>query len=191
MMKEEKRKPFKPLQGRLLISEPALQDFYFKQSVVLLAEHNENGSFGLIINKPISVTLNEVTRDFPSFDAPLFLGGPVKTDNIYYIHTLGNVIKESLKIMDGLYWGGDIAVIKEMMLLNQLSPNDIRFFVGYSGWASKQLDRELEGKSWVVTNAKADQIIRSNPKKMWGNLIKKFGDEYAIWANFPSDPSMN
>ena len=181
----------KPLQGRLLISEPSLQDFYFKQSVVLLAEHNKDGSFGLIVNKPISVSLNEVTRDFPRFEAPLFLGGPVKTDSIFYIHTLGDVVKESIKIMDGLYWGGDITNIKEMMILNQITASEIRFFIGYSGWASNQLDREMDEKSWVVASAKVIQIINANPKKMWGNLIRKFGDEYAIWANFPNDPSMN
>jgi putative transcriptional regulator len=185
------RKNMKPRQGRLLISEPALQDFYFRQSVVLLAEHNEEGSFGLIINKPIQVKLNEVTKEFPDFDAQMFLGGPVKTDSIFYIHTVGELIQNSIKIMDGLYWGGEIESIRELMLLNQLSSGDIRFFIGYSGWASKQLDRELKEKSWVVSNTHVDQVIRSNPKLMWSRFIRSFGEEYAIWANFPPDPSMN
>ncbi len=181
----------KPSQGQILISDPVLQDFFFRQSVVLLAEHNEEGSFGLIVNKPVDVTLNEVTRDFPPFDAPLYLGGPVKTDSIFFIHTLGDVVQGSLKIMNGLYWGGDIQVIKEMMILNQLTTNDIRFFVGYAGWSSHQLERELKENSWVVSKITAETIIRSNPRKMWGNLIRKFGDDYAIWANYPLDPSMN
>ena len=185
------KKIIKPRPGRLLISEPSLQDFYFKQSVILLAEHNEEGSFGLIINKPITVKLNEVTKDFPEFDVPIYIGGPVKTDSIFFIHTLGDIVQGSLKIMDGLYWGGDIAVIKEMMILKQLNENDIRFFIGYSGWGSKQLDRELEEKSWVVSNTRAQEVVNVNPTKMWSRYIRSLGEDYAIWANYPQDVSLN
>lgn len=190
-MIEKPKKILKPMKGRLLISEPSLSDFYFKQSVVLLAEHNEDGSFGLIINKPINVKLFEVTKDFPHFDAQLFLGGPVKTDSIFFIHTLGEEIEGSLKIMNGLYWGGEISVIKELMMLQKITPDDIRFFVGYSGWAARQLDREMEENSWIVSKTKAEHIINMNPGKMWSQYIRSLGKEYAIWANFPADPSMN
>ena len=83
----------KPHQGVILISEPSLRDFYFRQSVILLAEHNEEGSFGIIINKPIETRLNEVLKDFTDLDIPIYLGGPVKTDSIFFIHTKENVIK--------------------------------------------------------------------------------------------------
>jgi putative transcriptional regulator len=185
------KKNIKPGQGKILISEPSLQDFYFKQSVVLLAEHNEEGSFGLIINKPINVRLNEVTKDFPNFDAQIYLGGPVKTDSIFFVHTIGDFIQNSIKIMDGLYWGGDISTIKEMMILNQLTAKEIRFFIGYSGWASRQLDKELEEKSWVVSKTRVQDIININPAKMWGRYIRSFGDDYAIWANYPQDITLN
>jgi len=185
------RENIKPEQGRLLISEPTLQDFFFKQSVVLLAEHNEEGSFGLIINKPINVKLNEVTKDFPGFDTRMYLGGPVKTDSIFFIHTLGDHVEGSIKILDGLYWGGDIAVIKEMMILNQLEEDEIRFFIGYSGWGSSQLDRELEENSWVVSKTRVQDVIGANPAKMWGHYIRSFGEDYAIWSNYPEDVSMN
>jgi putative transcriptional regulator len=187
----ENRIHIKPAPGRLLISEPSLTDFYFKQSVILLAEHNEEGSFGLIVNKPIQAKLNEVTKDFPDFDAQMFLGGPVKNDSIFYIHTVGEIIQNSIKIMDGLYWGGDIHTIKEMMIFKQLTSKEIRFFIGYAGWESHQLDRELKEKSWVVSTARAEQVIHTNPQLMWGNLMRSFGDEYAVWANYPPDPSMN
>ena len=187
----ERRIHIEPAPGRLLISEPSLTDFYFKQSVVLLAEHNEEGSFGLIVNKPIQAKLNEVTKDFPDFNAQMYLGGPVKTDSIFYIHTLGNVIENSIRIMDGLYWGGDIHRIKEMMILRQLNSSEIRFFIGYAGWESHQLDRELKEKSWVVSTTRAEQVIHTNPRVMWSDLMRSFGDDYAVWANFPPDLSMN
>lgn len=185
------KKKIKPSSGKLLISEPSLQDFYFRKSVILLIDYSIKGAFGLIINKPLNVKLNEITKDFLNFDGKLFLGGPVKTDNLFYIHTKGDEIKNSAKIMDGLYWGGDIKTIKNMILNNQITTNDIRFFVGYSGWGSKQLDRELELNSWIVVNTKVEHIINANPDKLWSNILKTLGKDYAIWANYPKDPILN
>lgn len=180
----------KPKQGIILISEPSLRDFYFRQSVVLLAEHNEEGSFGIIINKPIETRLNEILGDFPDFDAPVFLGGPVKTDSLFFIHTKDN-IDNSLKIMEGLYWGGDIEMIKGMMDIRMITERDIRFFIGYSGWSPSQLDREISEKSWVLSHSSAAEVIGGEPEKKWGNYLKNMGNDYAIWANFPSDPAYN
>ena len=74
----------KPMQGRVLISEPFLNDYYFKRSVVLLVEHDDEGSFGLIINKPLKLKLSDVSKEFSNFEADVYLGGPVKTENIYF-----------------------------------------------------------------------------------------------------------
>ncbi|MDP4280566.1 MAG: YqgE/AlgH family protein [Bacteroidota bacterium] len=179
-----------PKQGIILISEPSLRDFYFRQSVVLLAEHNEEGSFGVIINKPIEVRLNEVLKDLPDFDAPVFLGGPVKTDSLFFIHTRKNVAN-SLRIMEGLYWGGDIQIIRKLMKSHKLSMNEIRFFIGYAGWNPSQLDREISERSWVLSHTTARDVIASQPEHLWSNYLKNMGKDYAIWANFPSDPTMN
>lgn len=180
----------KPQQGIILISEPSLRDFYFRQSVVLLAEHNEEGSFGIIINKPIETRMNEVLKDFPDLDIPIYLGGPVKTDSIFFVHTKENIDK-SLKIIKGLYWGGDIDTIKEMMRLGLINENEIRFFIGYAGWNPDQLEREISEKSWVLSHTTADEIINQHPEKLWPRYLKSMGSDYAIWANFPSDPSFN
>jgi putative transcriptional regulator len=181
----------KPAKGRLLISEPALYDFYFKQSVVLLADHNEEGYFGLILNKPIDIKFNEVIKDFPEFDAQVYLGGPVKTDNIFVLHTLGNKIDNSFEVLNGIYWGGDIEIIKELISAKIAGPDNIRFYLGFSSWAPKQLDNEMLEKSWVVLNAKTSIVFESSPGHMWGEIMKSFGRDYAIWANFPTDPIMN
>lgn len=180
-----------PTPGKILISEPFLQDHYFKRSVVLLADHGDEGSFGIIINKPINVKLNEVVHEFPDFDGQLYMGGPVKTDSLFFVHTLGEIIEGSMKIMDGLYWGGDIEVVKEMMKLKQITPADIRFFIGYSGWDSNQLDDELEKNSWVVSKTHVDQVIKDNPVDLWTRILKTLGKEYEQWVNYPSDPSLN
>lgn len=184
-------KLIKPAQGRILISEPSLQDFYFRKSVVLLAEHNERGTFGLIINKPVNMRLNEITKDLGDKDFPLFLGGPVSTNSLYFIHRLGERIPKSEEIMDGLFWGGDVEVVKRLIQNNEVKNNDIRFFVGYSGWDPSQLDRELSEKSWVVSKATLDQLIPQNPDALWRELIRSLGGDYKIWSNLPSDIILN
>jgi putative transcriptional regulator len=180
----------KPKQGIILISEPSLRDFYFRQSVVLLAEHNEEGTFGVIINKPIEARLSDVVKDFPEFECPVFLGGPVKTDSIFFIHTRQD-IDQSMPIMNGLFWGGNIDMIRSMIEEETITENEIRFFVGYSGWNPSQLDREIKENSWVLSHTTVDEVIRRNPEKLWSEYLRSMGQDYAIWSNFPTDPSLN
>jgi putative transcriptional regulator len=180
----------KPQQGIILISEPSLRDFYFRQSIVLLAEHNEQGSFGIIINKPIEGRLNDILKDFPHFDASLYLGGPVKTDSVFFLHTKPE-IEDSLEIMKGLYWGGDIETIREMIELHKITENDIRFYVGYSGWDPAQLDREIKEKSWILSHTTIGEVIHPDPQNLWRTHLRNMGKDYALWANFPTDPSFN
>jgi len=180
----------KPKQGIILISEPSLKDFYFRQSVVLLAEHNEEGTFGVIVNKPIEARLHEVVKGFSHFRYPVFLGGPVKTDSIFFIHTHPDV-EGSLRIMEGLYWGGNLDLIRGMMESGKVDETGIRFYVGYSGWHPRQLDREISEKSWVLSHASIKEVINNHPEVLWSNFLKSMGNDYAIWANFPSDPALN
>ncbi len=181
----------KPNTGRILISVPFLKDFYFKKSVVLLAEHGDEGTFGIIINKPVEVKLGDLASEFDGFDAPVFLGGPVKTDSLYFLHTRPDLIEDGVPILDGLYWGGNIETVKELIKVNKLTKEDIRFYIGYSGWVADQLNRELEERSWVVSLTNSNQVFRSNPLEMWANTLKKLGKEYQFWVVYPPDPSYN
>jgi len=186
-----KTNDLKPSRGKILISEPLLADNYFKRSVVLLAEHNEEGSFGIIMNKPINNKFNDIVSDFPDFGGQLFLGGPVSNSSLFFIHTLGNLVENSMEIMDGLYWGGDIESIRELMILKKVDLNQIRFCVGYSGWGSKQLEEELEKNSWLVSGLPTDTLMNTDPDKLWEIDLKKLGNEYSYWENFPTDPGLN
>jgi putative transcriptional regulator len=181
----------KPGRGKILISEPFLWDYFFKRSVVLLAEHNEEGTFGVIINKPIKANFNEVVKDFPEFNSKVFLGGPVQSDSLFFIHTLGEQIENSLEIIPGVYWGGDIERVREMIELGLIQPSQIRFFIGYSGWAPKQLEDELVRNSWLVSHITAHDLLASNPKMMWSRSLRRLGKEYEYWNNFPDDPALN
>jgi putative transcriptional regulator len=186
-----KTNDLKPSKGKILISEPLLADNYFKRSVVLLAEHTDEGSFGIIMNKPIDNKFNDIISDFPEYGGQLFLGGPVSNSSLFFIHTLGDVVENSLEIMDGLFWGGDIESIRELMVLKQVDSNQIRFCVGYSGWGSKQLEGELEKNSWLVSGLSAEILMNTDPDKLWEIALKNMGSEYSYWENFPTDPSLN
>ncbi len=182
----------KPSKGKMLISEPALRDFYFNKGVVLLVEHSEGeGTFGLIINKPIHLKLNEVVKEFPKNDFPLYLGGPVHPERLFYLHTLGEQIPGSLHVFKNIYWGGDIRKLMELIDLKIVGPKQVKFFIGYSGWEPGQLDREMTEKSWIVTQASQKSVLASKPEDLWSNILKQLGNDYAIWANFPADPILN
>lgn len=181
----------KPAKGRILLSEPFMGDYYFGRSVVLLAEHNEEGSFGVIMNKPVTAELNDVLKEFPEFDAPIYLGGPVETDSLFYVHNIGERLEGSTEILDGLFWGGDIDALKEMIFLKTIQPKDIRFFIGYSGWGADQLEGELKKNSWVITKTTRTRLLKLDPLSMWENLLENMGDNYKYWSKFPIDPNSN
>ena len=146
-------------QGRVLISEPFLNDTYFRRSVVLLTEHSEEGSVGFVLNKPVALSVDDVLTDFPEIDTEVSIGGPVNTNTIHYIHTLGDTIPNSVKVFNNLYWGGDFDVIKQMISDGQIKGSEIRFFLGYAGWSPKQLENELSENAWLVSEMKAEQIM--------------------------------
>ncbi len=182
----------KPKGGKLLLSEPFLKDAFFSRSVILLAEHNKEGSYGLIMNKPIpNLSISEVVREMPQFDCPVYLGGPVKTDSVFYLHSLGDLIEGSIKINDNIFFGGDIEHIKELILINKITPDLIKFYIGYSGWMPNQLDNELKENSWIVVDYKNYNILENTPQILWNNILKKMGKEFTLWSVSPIDPQLN
>ena len=180
-----------PGSGKILVSQPSLSDRFFSRSVVMLAEHSNEGSFGFIVNKPARVKLSKVTSEFGSFDAELFLGGPVLVSSLFYVHSKGDIIPDSLKIVDGVYWGGDISEIRRLISSGQLTNNDIRFFAGYSGWEPKQLDREMKENSWIVLQGNKQHVFGSRPTGLWKKIVLTLGDDFTPWINYPYDPNMN
>lgn len=181
----------RPDQGRVLISEPFTADFYFKRSVVLLADHSEEGSFGLIMNKPLNIPFDEVVKGFPKFNGKVFLGGPCKVNTVYYLHRLGYLIDGSKEIIPGLYWGGDAQQISDLILMRKISEEDIMFFVGYAGWSSGQLESELRSNSWVVSSATNETLSTVSHENLWSHLLNRLGKNYSFWKNFPVAPNHN
>jgi len=184
-------KTIEPAKGHLLISVPFLNDQFFGRSVVLLTEHHHEGSVGFILNKPLETKVSDAITDFPEFDSVLHVGGPVDNNSLFYVHVLGNIIPDSIEIMKGLYWGGDFEYIKQMISFNKILPSEIRFFVGYSGWGADQLNREIKENSWLIQKSNPKIVMNTDTDNFWKYFIKKTDKKYAVWADFPVNPSLN
>jgi putative transcriptional regulator len=182
----------KPKKGKLLIAEPSLTgDVSFNRSVVLIAEHNEEGSVGFILNKPLDYDISDLVNEI-IIPFPVFNGGPVEQDNLYFIHKVPHLINESVEISDGIFWGGDFDATIALINKGVITPRDIRFFLGYSGWSSLQLDQELDSKSWIVVkNHYESEIIEKSSNSFWKEKMMELGGDYLLWSNAPENPSLN
>lgn len=181
-----------PSKGLLLVAEPSIiGDVSFNRAVVLLAEYNESGSIGFILNKPLNYKLKDFVPEIQS-NLPVYNGGPVEQDNLYFIHCVPDLIPESIEISKGIYWGGNFDVILDLLKEDQLEPHQIRFFLGYSGWDPDQLIQELELSSWVVVpNIYNGKIIGKDDMSFWKEKMLELGGEYSLWSNAPENPNFN
>jgi len=180
-----------PARGKVLISEPFLSDEYFKRSIVLLAEYGKDGALGFVLNKPVEMNIDQLVKDFPEVEIPVSLGGPVATNTMHYIHTLGDIIPESKHITGEVYWGGDFETLKAMIREGIAGTDKVRFFIGYSGWGAGQLERELSENSWVITQIDTHGIMSAHTPEAWKNILRHMGRKYRMWAGFPENPGMN
>lgn len=178
--------------GKVLMSEPFLNSYYFERSAVLIIDHDEDeGSLGIILNKKLPLSINDVIKDFPKFDGDVYLGGPVSNDNIFYLHTLGEHIPESVEICDGIFWGGNFNAVKALIKSGLIQRHEIRFYIGYCGWDCCQLYDELENNSWLVGKISSKMILNTKPSDMWKVFVKSMGKKYQLWDRFPLNPNDN
>ena len=167
-----------PSRGKILISEPFLHDVTFGRSVVLLVDHTEEGSMGLIINKPLPLMLNDIIKEFKYIeDIPLHKGGPIGTDTLFYLHTLHEI-------------PGTLPINKYILQGNPIK-GKIRFFLGYSGWECEQLIQEIKENTWIISKEENTYLMNEDIKGMWKEALGKLGSKYETWSRFPQVPSLN
>jgi len=177
--------------GTLLISDPFLKDPNFLRSVVLICEHQQEGSFGFVLNKLYNQKLNELMSDLGNIDYPVYYGGPVQVDTLHFLHRRPDVITGGIQIIEDIYWGGSFDQVLSLLTEGLISKNDIRFFIGYSGWGEGQLENELTQKSWITHIGSKKLIFHKNTALLWKDALLDMGGEYSILVNYPIDPQLN
>jgi len=177
--------------GKLLISSITLEDQNFKRSAVLLCEHNEGGTFGLVLNRELNLTVSEVMENIEGWDAPLYLGGPVQPNSIHFLHRFGTKAGKCLEISPGIWWGGEYELVKTLLDSGLVSPDDVRFFLGYSGWGAGQLAGEITESAWIMGDISDSQLFDEPADRIWSRALKRLGGDFALLANFPDNPQLN
>jgi putative transcriptional regulator len=180
-----------PGKGRVLVSEPYLPDPNFERTIVLLCEHNKEGSFGFVLNKPSMSKLGDVIEDLKHVEAPVYIGGPVQQDTLHFIHRCEH-LEDGVEISPGIFWGGDFECLIVKLDTGEINIEDIKFFLGYSGWSAGQLEDELKVDSWIVSDQVTDELIfETQHHKMWQKALKIMGGRFSVYSNYPVDPSLN
>lgn len=178
--------------GQLLIADPFLNDPNFLRSVVLLCEYSTTlGTFGFVLNQPCEHTLGELMLSMAGNDFPVFIGGPVQKDHLFFIHTRKDLLPGGVEIIPGIFWGGDMEEVLEKIKMGLLDENSVKFFLGYSGWEMGQLEHEMELKSWLTTGADAQLLFTTNPGNIWRNALQKKGGQFTQLIHYPIDPMLN
>ncbi len=173
--------------GKVLLAEPFMVDTNFKRTAVLLCDHSKkDGTVGFILNRQYKAKVGDLVPELEDFDSPLYLGGPVQRDTLHYIHNVGDLLEESQEVGEGVYWGGNFE--KLIFLINNkvIKTENIRFFLGYSGWSAEQLKEEFELGSWVTADLDHNYVF-GNRKigKLWAQIMENKGDTFSVIAQLP------
>lgn len=176
--------------GDILIAEPFLEGKYFSRSVIFMVEHDEKGSIGFVLNKPMAYSASDLVTELAGINFPVHVGGPVEPNQLYYLHKHPE-LEDALHIANDIYWGGDFTALVQMLKEGRILPEEIRFFAGYSGWDSGQLERELEENTWMVGDITSEGFFDVENEDLWESSMSALGGRYKIWSNFPKDPIMN
>lgn len=177
--------------GVLLISDPFLKDPNFMRTVVLICDHQEEGTFGFVLNRPYDQALGDLITDLEGSTFPVFYGGPVQLDTVHFLHRCPELIPGGMEITDGIYWGGDFEEVVSLLKEKKLKQSDIRFFIGYSGWGEGQLDNEMKEKAWITCESNQKLVFHKQADMIWPDALRTLGGEYAQMVNYPIDPQLN
>ena len=177
--------------GTILIADPFLKDPNFSRSVVFLCNHKDDGSFGFLLNKKSEYVIGDLFTDFEGCNFPVFYGGPVQQDTIHFLHRCPALITGGEKVIDDIYWGGEFDEMISLVQNNKITGEDIRLFLGYSGWSNNQLEDELNEKSWLTTYGTTKLVFTNDIKLIWAEALKQLGGKYEQLIHYPTDPQLN
>jgi putative transcriptional regulator len=179
------------VRGKLLIANPALADDNFSRTVVLVAEHTDEGALGLVLNRTAETTVAEAVPDFAELveeDEPLSVGGPVAREGVLVLGELEEPDRAAFLIEEDLGLLPTDAEPDELITMSRRA----RVFAGHAGWGPGQLDAELESdESWIVAEPTREDIFDTDPDELWPSVLTRMGGSYALVARMPLEPWLN
>ncbi|MFT7592039.1 MAG: putative transcriptional regulator [bacterium] len=179
--------------GKILISDPFLQDPNFARTIVLLTQHNEEGSFGFVLNNAVDLSIDVALQDDKLPKYSLYQGGPVEIQTLHFLHSLGTIIEPSQEVLSGVWWGADFDKALDILRKSPDMISSFVFFMGYSGWAAGQLEEELQEEAWIVSDIGSKMVFNQqiDAEELWKKAMRNLGGKYAVLAESPTDPSLN
>lgn len=182
-----------PSTGNLLLASPLLCDYHFTRTVILTVTHTQEESMGIIMNKKFRyhLYLNQLIPELSEAPKiPVYKGGPVDRNTIFFIHTLAN-LEGAFDLKNGLYLNGDFDALQAYILEGNPIEGKIRFFAGYAGWGEGQLSEEINNDSWIISSSNPNQLLTTPINEMWESCMSNLGGPYRLWAKYPQYPSFN
>ena len=176
--------------GDLLVASKGLLDPNFQETIVLLCENKAEGSYGLVLNRSLSVSPIAL-EELPFVQGNLFRGGPVQPEVLQILHPYGPDLGHSFEIVPGIWIGGDFEIMKSAFAIGSMDPSRCRFFLGYSGWGEDQLASEFAVDSWITVRANTKLVFETPAEKMWLEAVRERGRSDPLYSNFPENPSLN
>jgi len=177
------------LRGQLLISSGGLYDPNFRHTVTMVGEHNADGALGVVLNRPLDVTVEQVfppvSRLVPAGES-LFQGGPVQTNSAVLLVEVSDP-----GLLDLPVFGSVGFLIGEVSEDIQPSILRARVFAGYAGWGPGQLEAEMAAESWILEPARLEDVFNDAPELLWSRVLQRKGPDYRQLSRMPYDPSMN
>lgn len=178
--------------GCFLIANPTLRDPNFSRTVVLLCEHTDQGSMGLIINRPTEHTVAAAITGMPERATQLlYWGGPVQQRLVLVLHRNRRDVPDAKEIVDGMALGSDSEALIQLLTTAAHPDQRVRIFSGYAGWAAGQLEAELQEKSWIVAPGRADLVFGVDPEQIWTEALRALGPRFRYLTTLPPDPRVN
>ena len=179
------------LRGKLILAGPTLLDPNFRRTVVLIAEHTEEGAMGLVLNRPAETTVAEAVPDLAwlaDSDANVFVGGPVAETAVIVLAEFDRPELAGALVDEDLGFIGADADDPDHL---SGAIRRARVFAGHAGWGPGQLEDELAEEAWIIEPPKREEIFTEDPAELWATVLRRKGHRYALLATMPEDPSLN
>jgi len=168
-----------------------MQDGFFTRAVVYITSHGAEGTIGFCLNFKTQFVLRDVRPQVKNGNFPIYEGGPVAKNQLFFLHTLGHDLPDSVDVGNNIFMGGDFDALIHMIEHGKVKSYQVRFFAGYSGWSENQLEEEMASQHWLLNKPHDATFFNNEPEDLWGLQLSEVKGSYSIFAEFGSDPSMN